>query len=279
MAAPTLNDVFHFAHVLKTTVSSATKKILAQTGSVVGQGQTDGDNVEWVQHVGFASLPPNPVAGKETAQAFVVRAGGIDTAIASQDLRGLALYGNLKPGETCIYACGADGNAQARILLKADGSINFFTKKGNTSSGSGMGVFINSDGSVSITGTEGNAVLLGSDGSVKVFNASGGFQIKQNGDVKIASSGKVEISGASITLGGTAALPLAIAPQVVTAISALQTQVTAVANALVAVAGIAGPVGGAHATAAAAATAAVASGASAVSTASSAIPTKRVSAD
>lgn len=279
MPAPSLSEAIQVGvQILKTIVSTKTKKILAQTGSVVGEGQTEADNVEWWQHVGFASRPSEPEAGKEAAQAVVIRRGNFDAAIASQDLRGLSIYGNLAPGETCMYASGPDGTAQARLLLKKDGSINLFTKEGNETGGAGMGIFINPDGSVSIASHNGAAILLGDDGSVKVFNESGGIQIKADGHVKIASGSKVEISGGSITMGGPAALPLAVGPQVVAALTALQIEIAAIAATLVAVSNIP-PLLPAHASAAAAATAAVGVGAAAIAAAAPLIPTKRCSGD
>lgn len=204
MAAPTLNDVFHFVHVLKTTVSSATKKILAQTGSVVGQGQTDADNVEWWQHVGFTSRPSNPVGGKEAPQAVVVRAGGIDAAIASQDLRGLDLYGNLQPGETCVYSAGADGNAQARVLLKADGSINLYTRKGNTSSGTGMLVQLDAAaGAIRLINDKGYGLIIDADG-VKLTSGSAGLTLTGAGNVTLVGSGQTQVDGSSICIGSKA---------------------------------------------------------------------------
>ena len=280
MAAEDPQDMFEVGiDILNTEVSEASKKILVQTGSNSGEGGRGGDNVEWWQHVGFASRPSNPEAGKESAKAVVLRQGGQDVAFASHDFRGLSLYGNLGPGETCLYAAGADGESQARVLLKSDGSINIFTKSGNESGGSGMGIFVNADGSISIAGSEGNAVLLGSDGSVKVFNGSGGIQVKEDGHIKLASSSKVEISGASITLGGAAALPVAIGPNVVTAITALQTQIAAVAGALVACMNIPGPILPPHGAAAAAATTAVGIGTAIVASSSALIPALRTAAD
>lgn len=279
MAAPSIKDIFHIGiDILRTSLSDKTKKIIAQIGSVEEDDVYD-DAVEWWQHVGFVSRPPKAIDEKNTPQAIIIRRGSSDVAIASQDLRGLDLYGNLAEGETCIYAPGPDGSAQARILLKADGSINLFTKGDNESGGKGMGVFINPDGSISIAGTEGNAVLLGSDGSLKMFNGSGGIQIKDDGHIKLASGSKVEISGASVTMGGPAALPVAIGPNVVAALTALQVEIAAVAAALVACMNIPGPILPPHGAAAAAATSAVAAGAAALSAASALIPAKRTSAD
>lgn len=214
--------------ILNTSVSTKTRKILAQTGSNVGQGQVDADNVEWWQHVGFASRPAKPVKGKEAAQALVVRTGTIDAAIASQDLRSLPVYGELDHGETCLYAGGVDGKAQGRVLLKKDGSVNIFTKSGNTSGGNGMGIFVNPDGSISIASHNGAAVLIETDGSLKLFNGSGGIQIKADGSVNVASSGKLQVSGASVTLGGPAAQPIALALPTTTALTAIAASLAAI---------------------------------------------------
>lgn len=202
MAAPDIRGMIRVGYdILSTTVNSVTKKILVQLGNVFKE-TTDTDNAEWWQHVGFASRPPKPEAKKQAAQAVVIKAGDHDIILASQDLRGLELYGNLSDGETCVYAPGEDGNGQARILLKKDGSINLFTKKGNAATGTGMGVFVNADGSVSVVSHSGAAFLIGSDGSVKMFNGSGAVQIDAAGAVKISGS-KVSISAPAIVLGGT----------------------------------------------------------------------------
>lgn len=187
--------------ILSTKISPLTKKITAQLGSVEEE-TTDADNVEWWQHVGFASRPPKPDPKKKAAQAVTVAGGDRDVIIASQDTRGLELYGNLSDGETSLYAPGEDGRAQARALLKKDGSLNFFTKKGNSPTGTGMGFFINPDGSFTMVSHNGAAFIIGSDGSLKMFNASGAVQIDSAGAVKISGS-KVSISAPAIVLGGT----------------------------------------------------------------------------
>lgn len=207
--------------ILNTTLSTKTKKILAQTGTNVGAGLTQADGVEWWQPQGLASRPSKPDKGKEAAQALVIRNGTIDCAIACQDLRSLPIYGELDHGETCLFAGGLDGRAQGRVLIKKDGSVNIFTKSGNTSAGDGMGIFVNPDGSISVASHKGNAVLLQTDGAVKIFNASGGVLIQPDGSIKLASGAKVEISGASVTLGGATALPVALGPPTLAAIGAI----------------------------------------------------------
>lgn len=186
--------------ILATRISSASKRIVAQLGSVKEES-TDTDNAEWWQHVGFASRPPKAEAKKRAAQAVAVPMGDHDVIIASQDARGLELYGNLADGETCVYAPGEDGKAQARALWKKDGSINLFTKKDNSPTGTGMGIFVNPDGSITIVSHNGAAFIIGSDGSIKIFNGSGSIQIDSSGNIKIAGA-KVSISGDTIILGG-----------------------------------------------------------------------------
>lgn len=204
MAAPDLRSFLQVGFdILKTTVDATTKKILAQLGNAHAS-TVDANGAEWWQHVGFASRPPKPEAKRRAAQAVVLRAGDHDIIIATQDLRGLDLYGNLADGETCIYAPGEDGEGQARILLKKDGSINLFTKEDNDSGGTGMGIFVNVDGSISLVSHTGAALAIGSDGSVKLFNANGALQIAADGKVKISGS-KVSISAPAIVLGGATA--------------------------------------------------------------------------
>lgn len=280
MAAISLAGLFQAGvDILKTTINTKTKRILASTGSN-GKPQTpDTDNVEYWQHVGFASRPSVPDPGLDAAQGFVVRAGDYDICLASQDMRGLDIYGSLADGETALYAGGVDTKAQARIILKANGSINLLTRKGNTAAGQAMGVFVNADGSISIASPSGGAVLIGTDGGVKLFNAAGAVQIDGGGTVKISSTAKVNVSAPTVTIGGPTALPVAMAPSVLVALTALQVEIAAVAAALVAVTNITGPITPAHATAAGAATGAVGVGGAALVAASVTIPSMRVSAD
>lgn len=292
MAAHTLSELFQVPHVLKTHLADKTKRILATIGSVVGEGLTDASNVEWFQHVGFASRPANAVLGKESAEAVVVRSGGQDYAIASFDARALDVYGSLGPGEVTLFGIGADGTAQGRLLIKGDGSINIFTKKGNEKSGTGMGIFVRSDGSIDVLSHSGAALMVGSDGTVKMFNGSCAVQLKA-GKAEINGGSQLALSGASVAIGGPAGLPIAIAPQTVAAIAALQVEITAlqvecaaIAAALVACMNITGVIVPAHATAAGAATAAVGVAAgilgaqtATVSAQSALIPSKRTTSD
>lgn len=120
--------------ILRTTVDRVTNSITAQIGDVVSN-LVESNNSEWWQHIGFASRPSNPVAGKSAAQTIAITGSENDICIASKDVRGQSIYGNLQPGETCIYASGKNGTSQGRILLKDDGSINIVTNSNNTEDG------------------------------------------------------------------------------------------------------------------------------------------------
>lgn len=275
--------------VLFTKLTATTKKIIANLGNANGATSAT-DNAEWFQHVGFASRPSKPTregnkldgpsTGRRAAQAVVIRMGDRDVVIASQDLRNLDIYGQLGDGETALFATGEDGKAQARVILKADGSINLLTKKGNAADGAGVGLFIRPDGSITALGADGAAVILGDDGSVKVFNKSGALQITSSGGVKLASTEKVDISAPAVTLGGPSALPVAVAPSVVAAITALQAQLALHTTAWQALANLSGPVVGAmFQPIVQPITAGVGALVASVGTASGTIPSKRTSTD
>lgn len=205
MSAPTLSEIFQIGiDVLKTTVDNTTKKILAQIGNVNGAGLNQGDNVEWYQHVGFASRPPKAVPGEEACKAVSIRQGGTDAVIASHDARGLELYGNLADGETCIYAAGEDGEAQARILLKKDGSINLYTRKGNTSGGTGMMISLDAaNGAIRLVNDQGYGLIIDADG-VKLTAGGAGLVLESGGNVKLIGTGQTQVDGGGICIGSLA---------------------------------------------------------------------------
>jgi len=144
--------------ILTTSVNSVTGKILVQIGSVTEQ-TTDGDNVEWWQHVGLASRPSKPDAGSKAAQGLVLSNGDRDICFASQDVRCLDRYGNLDHGETCLYAAGDDGNAQGRVLIKKDGSVTLYTNDKNAPGGTTVAFRISPTGGLEFTCQWGSMIL------------------------------------------------------------------------------------------------------------------------
>ncbi len=135
MGAPDLRAMIQVGlDILNTTINEKTGKLLMQLGSV--QGQTvDTDGAEPWNQYGVVSRPPKPVAGKLAAQAIVFRTGDRDIVLATQDQRGLELYGNLGYGEVAVYSAGEDGEGQARTLWKKDGSVCTMTTNDNTPDG------------------------------------------------------------------------------------------------------------------------------------------------
>jgi len=204
MSAPRAGDAFQFVHVLGTRVAEKTKRILCQTGSNVGEGQPDASEVEHVQHVGFASRPSNNELGKDAASALVLRLGNREIAVASFDERGLPLYGNLKAGETCVYAAGADGAGQARILLKDNGSINLYTRKGNTEGGVGMMFQMDAEnGAIRMINDQGYGIIIDEDG-IKITSGAASLTLGADGGVSLIGTGRCVVDGSSICLGSIA---------------------------------------------------------------------------
>jgi hypothetical protein len=206
MAAPDLSGLIHFGYnVLRTTVADKTKKILAQLGDVGGPNSddpasTDSDNADWVQHVGFASRPSKAVP-PDAAQVVVIRGGDRDTCIASQDLRGLELYGQLKEGESCVYAPGEAGKGQARALFKADGSIHLYTRKGNTESGKGMTIQMDAAaGAIRMLNDLGHAIIIDESG-ITLTVGEAALVLGSDGSATLTGTGATQVDGKTVVLG------------------------------------------------------------------------------
>lgn len=205
MASPTLAGMFAVGiDVLATVVSSTTKLITAQLGDVF-RNLAETDEAEWWQHVGFASRPSLPKPGEAACQALALRQGGRDVLFGSRDKRGADLAGSLKDGETCVYAAGADGKSQGRILLKADGSVSVFTRKGNDPKGVGMCISVEpKTDSITIVNSAGHGLKIDSDG-VKIFaNGAAAVVLGADGSVVVNGSSHVVVDGTAILLGAGA---------------------------------------------------------------------------
>lgn len=192
------------ADILTTTVNKVTRKILAQTGSVVGE-IVDADNVEWWQQVGFASRPSKPTKGKAAAQGLGIRRGDYDICFASQDVRCLAIYGELDHGETCIFAAGSDGTAQGRILLKKDGSVGIYALQGNAAGGASVTIQVLPSGVINLAGPFGGISIA--DGKTTMLSSAGaGVQLDANGVTMI---GQTITANGSVVLGDATATGVA----------------------------------------------------------------------
>lgn len=206
MSALSLASLFTIGlDILNTKLSQKTKSILANMGDARSE-QKDSDDVEWWQHVGFTSRPAKPVARGAAAQGFVVRTGGNDACIASKDLRGQELAGELGYGETCVYAAGENGTGQARILLKSNGSIHIYSREGNTSGGTGMTISLDAEnGAIRLINNNGYGLIIDSDG-VKLTATESCLSLGSDGVVKLIGTGAAQVDGTSITIGSTAVI-------------------------------------------------------------------------
>ena len=198
--------------ILSTTISKTTGSILAQLGNVVA-GTTDSDNAEiWGPGGGgFISRPSNPTPGQAACQAVKYSASDRDVIIASRDLRGQLLAGNLQPGESCMYGGGATGASQGRILCKADGSVAIFTTQGNAAGGTGVTFQVLPDGSINMGGPFGG-ITINSSGISIVHSSGSGLLLNAAGAT--LSGQAVAINGGSVSLGAgaTPATPVVWGP-------------------------------------------------------------------
>ena len=123
--------------ILNATLAADNNSVEVQMGDVVSQ-ETENYTAQWVQHTGFCSLPPNAVPNKSASEGIMLKRTDRDYVFASRDVASQANYGNLKAGEATVYACGPDGTGQARMMCKADGSVNLYTTDDNTAGGKGV---------------------------------------------------------------------------------------------------------------------------------------------
>jgi hypothetical protein len=120
--------------VLASTLDPTTGTITLQLGDVA-QGRADSNNAEmWQGASGICSRPALPTQGKASCQVCVIKKSDRDMPFAYRDLRATAIYANLEPGATCLYATAG----QAREVCKADGSARQMTTDDNTETGNAV---------------------------------------------------------------------------------------------------------------------------------------------
>ncbi len=125
-----IGEIFHIgAAILSDTVDAVTNALTAQLGSITEE-YVFSDSAEIYSDVGFVSRVGNAIAGKSAGECVAIK-GDRDIVIARRDLRGSEIYGNLGPGETCVYAGGTDGKSQGRVIIKNNGSVTLMTTENN----------------------------------------------------------------------------------------------------------------------------------------------------
>lgn len=166
-----------------------------------------GDIVALWQQIGFASLPSKVSPdGKnlQCAQALVLNIAGDSIAVATRDTRYNDVIGSLQPGETCVYATGADGTGQGRILLKDLGRMMIYTKKNAETATKAMSLLMDPQtDTIALTNSLGYGLIIKEDG-VYVKGPGGALKIDSSGCALIATTGKAQIDGPGIVLGSVA---------------------------------------------------------------------------
>jgi ethanolamine utilization microcompartment shell protein EutS len=181
--------------------------VSAQIGDSI-TGDVDSNDCSFWQHVGFASRPASAESGKSSAQCLGFEQGDKDIIFASRDIRGQAIYGNLKPGETALYAAGPNNEVTTRVFLKDDGSIatlSLLTQEGNTSSGNPVIIQLSSENKINIANGDKGAIAFDTNG----------ISIATTGTLNMGSQGAMALIGstlalnaAGVTLGAAASEPV-----------------------------------------------------------------------
>jgi hypothetical protein len=184
------------------------------------------------QTFGFASLPSNPTNGKPSAQTLSFERN-IDIVFAARDLRSTKIYGELKPGETCVYSTGPTGNSTNRFFLKDNGTKatqTMMCQAGNTSTGKPVMVQINSEdgGKVNIAAGDNAAIVLDSNGIQ--FATKGVLQLGGTGDLVLRGN-SLALNGSNVSLGAGAVAGVgnvALAPNLIIDLAAIHAWIAAV---------------------------------------------------
>lgn len=175
--------------ILFSGLDRATNTILCQIGNSASQ-VVDSDACELWQTPGVWSLPAAPTQGKPSCQALILKHSNRDMIFATRDLRNSAIYGNLKPGETCVGA----STGQARILFKADGSVNTVTTSDNTAGGQTLLHHFGPDGLNIVTPWGGITV-----------NSTGITLTAGSSALTLTAAGKAMLTGTQVAVQGSVA--------------------------------------------------------------------------
>lgn len=119
--------------VLASIRDELTNLLSHQLGDVFSE-QPESQQAEVFQHFGFASRPAKASPGKGAGQVITLDRSDRDLVVAERDDRAAQMYANLGDGETAVFASAG----AARMLCKADGSVNLYTTFTNDDTGRGV---------------------------------------------------------------------------------------------------------------------------------------------
>jgi hypothetical protein len=131
--------------ILNISSGDTNNSIVAQVGDVISQ-DVESYTAQYIQQVGFVSLPPKAVPGVSGAECIMLRDVQRDMVIGSRDVATQANYGQLTYGETTIYGAGIDGTSQGRVMIKTDGSVTMYTTDDNTAAGNAVYIRVSPKG-------------------------------------------------------------------------------------------------------------------------------------
>lgn len=213
-----------------------TGAVLLQIGDVINSRVID-SGCPFFQTAGIVSVPPPPVPGKSAMEAICLKTVDKDVIIATRDLRGSVIAGQLKQGEACVYATiGA-----ARTMYKADGSVINFTTDDNTENGKSVYSGVTPVGFIRVSpfgketfGERGYHLLHASGARIDCGSITiPGIPSTLNSYVSFSAQ-SVRIEGAAISLGTVAGVqePIAKATTTLATFTAMSAALSAVSTAL-----------------------------------------------
>ena len=170
---------------------------------------SESTGVQWIQHSGFASIPPKAVPGQSGCETVTIEGSQRDTVIASRDVASQGNYGKLTYGEFCMYSAGADGQSQGRVMGKGDGSVTLYTTDDNTAAGTAVyqrisptaWEFVSPFGKM-VFDESGWYVRTKNGGEIRIMNVLNLANPLASSSVRI-SAGNVLIDSGTIFLGPT----------------------------------------------------------------------------
>ena len=199
MAVENISSLFDIgASILGSTLNTKTGTITVQTGDAINS-EVHSDGAEWWQHIGFASRAAKSIPGKSSCQSIAITQSRRDICIASRDIRGNTIYGNLKEGETAIYAAGPSNIGTGRTMYKDDGtlaSITHLVQEVNSVDGNPILMQLSSDAKINIANSTYGAISLDTEG----------IHIASMGKLDLGCTGALGLVGATLALNAGAVL-------------------------------------------------------------------------
>lgn len=156
---------------------------------------------------GYCALPANPSNGI-AAEAVCLEQSDRNLILGVRDARSGKIAGALSPGETTLFAQGADGNGQGRIMLKDKNgvsTISLYTTEGNSADGTSIILTLSSEGSFAVAMPKA-FIQISKEGDISLGNNAAAISITAAGSIVLSGKeAKIGCQANMIGLGATAA--------------------------------------------------------------------------